>query len=109
MTMTTTPSVLALPGPNLALAQADELRDTINSALASGGHRLVLDFGQVRMVDSAILGILISSLRMSVSRGGDLKLAGLHPSVSKILELMRLNRVFDVHTTVESALSAFEP
>lgn len=58
--------------------------------------RLVLDLSRVQYIDSVGMGMLIEQLREHRSQGGDLKLAAVTPSVAMILELMRLERVFDV-------------
>ena len=42
------------------------------------------------------------------ARGGELKLCSLSKQVRSVFELVRMQRVFDIHATRESAVLAFE-
>lgn len=69
--------------------------------------RLVLEMGAVQFVDSAGLAALLYCLRQVEPAGGDVKLCCLTGPVRTLLELVRMNRVFDICETRDDALGAF--
>ncbi|MDP3518318.1 MAG: STAS domain-containing protein [Pseudohongiella sp.] len=69
-------------------------------------NRIVLDLSNVEFIDSAGVGTLISCLRIVTERKGQLRLCGLNRAVRALFELMRMNRLFEVHPDRQSALSS---
>lgn len=62
----------------------------------SGMSKFVLDATEVAFIDSMGLGAMISLLRRTRERKGDLKIFGLTRDVKEIFEITRLNKLFDV-------------
>lgn len=93
---------------NLEGDESLQFRDRVKNLIADGRTRLVVDLAQVKFIDSFGLGALVSALRVVRAAGGDLKLAGVPPSVEAVLRLTRLNTVFDCHGSMEDALKAFQ-
>jgi len=69
--------------------------------------RLVLDCSQVQSMDSAGVEMLLHCMEEAMKRDGDLKLAALSPTCATILELMRVDRLFEVFETTEGAVQSF--
>jgi len=69
--------------------------------------RIVLDLTGLRYVDSSGLGAFVKLMKAARRSGGDVRLAGPTREVLKVLELTRLNRVFDVCPDREEALAHF--
>lgn len=69
-------------------------------------HRIVLDLGNIEFMDSAGIGTLISCLRVVSERQGQLRLCSLSRAVRALFELMRMHRLFEVHTDRRSALNS---
>jgi anti-sigma B factor antagonist len=69
--------------------------------------RLVLDCSQVQCMDSAGIDVLLHCMDEAMKRDGDLKLAALSPSSAAILELMRVDRLFEVFETADEAARSF--
>ena len=67
---------------------------------------VVLDFGQVSMVPSLALGLLVQIGNKCRARQQQLKLARVQPQVRKVFSVTRLDRIFQFADTVESALPA---
>lgn len=73
--------------------------------LIDNGHtQLVFDMGSVDFIDSSGLGAMVSGLK-KLGGTGTMSLASLSPSAKKMLEMTRLDRVFDVHDTCQKALA----
>lgn len=86
--------------------QAAATRQLIQDYLEQGDTCFVVDLGEVEMIDSSSLGMLVASLRAVAARGGDIKLARAGEQVADLFRLTRLDRVFDMLPTVEAAKAA---
>ncbi len=64
---------------------------------------LILDFGNVRFLSSAVLGLLIRISKRIYERDGQLRLCNINPKIYEIFKITRLNKIFDIYKNVESA------
>jgi len=82
-----------------------ELQESIMSLIESdtGKIRLILDFGNVRFLSSAVLGMLIRISKRVHERDGLLKLCNINPKIYEIFKITRLTKTFDIYSDVESA------
>jgi anti-sigma B factor antagonist len=70
--------------------------------------RIVLDCSQVQHMDSAGIETLLYCMQEAMKRDGDLKLAAVSPAAATIMELMRVDRLFEVFETAEEASRSFQ-
>jgi anti-sigma B factor antagonist len=70
--------------------------------------RIVFDFSQVRQMDSAGVDMLLHCVEEASRRDGDLKLAAVCPESAIILELTRVDRLFEIFETVQDAVDSFD-
>jgi anti-sigma B factor antagonist len=76
--------------------------------LFDGGRpRLVLDCAEVQHIDSAGVEMLLHSMEEAMKRDGDVKLAAVSPSTQVILEVMKVDRLFEMFETPEEAVRSF--
>ena len=68
---------------------------------------IVLHLGEVGFIDSSGLGTMVRALTTTRQAHGDLKLCNVTEFVRKVLEMSRLNTVFDTHESEEKAVAAF--
>lgn len=82
------------------------LQETIMSVIesASGGMNMILDFGDVRFLSSAVLGLLIRVSKRIYERDGRLKLCNINPKIYEVFKITRLTKTFDIYKDVDSAL-----
>ena len=80
-------------------------KDEIKSAIESGLKRILINLEGVDYIDSAGLGTLVSALKAVRERDGNVWLAGLTSHVKMIIELTRLNRIFEIFDNIDDALS----
>jgi anti-sigma B factor antagonist len=97
--------VVTLLDETLDARDAREFRRVVEAELA-GRRSAVLDLARVRFVDSSGLGAILGCLRVMGGGGGGLRLCGLSPDVRKAVELVRMDRLLDVHPTRADALAA---
>ena len=69
---------------------------------------VVLDCSHIKHLDSAGVEMLLHCLEQAMKRDGDLKLAAVSPASAVILELMRVDRLFEVFETAEDAMRSFQ-
>jgi len=70
--------------------------------------RIVLDCSQVLQMDSAGIEVLLYCMQEAMKRDGDLKLAAVSPAAATIMELMRVDRLFEVFETADQAARSFQ-
>jgi anti-sigma B factor antagonist len=75
--------------------------------IEEGRPNVVLDMSTVNFVDSSGLGALLAILRQANRVRGDVKLVGLRPNVKAVMELTRLDKMFDVFPDVRAAVESF--
>lgn len=108
MTSQPDPIVVEVTGPRIRLEENEAIREQLLSHIGQGHTRLVLDFKDVEFVDSSFLGLLIIVLKRATAAGGDIRICCLQPPLQNIFDLMRLNRLFQIHESREKAVASFQ-
>jgi anti-anti-sigma factor len=88
-------------GEDVVAAHAPELRARLREALAEGAREIVLDLGNVQMVDSTGIGLLIATHNSLRKVGGSL--AVIHAS-GELLDLFQSMRIHQ-HVAVSGLAS----
>ncbi len=71
---------------------------------ASGRINLILDFGNVRFLSSAVLGLLIRISKRIYENDGQLRLCSINPKIYEIFKITRLTKTFDIYENIEDAI-----
>jgi anti-sigma B factor antagonist len=80
------------------------LQESIMSVIEQAKRiSLILDFGNVRYLSSAVLGLLIRISKRIYERDGSLRLCNINPKIYEIFKITRLTKTFDIYKDVESA------
>ena len=90
------------------LKEADEFKYSLTKSIEQGYHKIVVDLSLCEFIDSSFLGALVVSLKKVTAMGGDLRLVGFHPAVQSMMELTRMNKIFESFPTVEAAIKSFD-
>jgi anti-sigma B factor antagonist len=98
--------VMELP-EKLNYAEGKSFFGEIQPLLEVDRPRIVLDCAQLQQMDSAGIEMLLHCMDEAMKRDGDMKLAALSPASAAILELMRVDRLFEVFPTTEEAAQSF--
>jgi anti-sigma B factor antagonist len=69
--------------------------------------RLVLDCCRVQQIDNATIHLLLCCLEEVMKRNGDAKLASLPPGAQATLQVVGVNRLFEIYATTEEAVHSF--
>lgn len=65
--------------------------------------KLILDFSVVEHLSSAALGMLITINKEVNEAHGLLRLARIRSQILEVFKITRLNKLFEIHSTVDSA------
>src|SRR5271154_5396765 len=84
-----------------------KLRDLIHVSTGEGAKKFVLNLAQVENIDSYGVGELVRSFSVIRQIGGQLKLACVNRRVLDVLEISRLDRIFEIYPEEVVALQAF--
>jgi anti-sigma B factor antagonist len=98
--------VMEVPG-SLNNLEGQAFFHELQPLLETDRPRIVLDCSQLQHVDSAGIEILLHCIEEAMKRDGDVKLAAVLPAPIAILELMRVDRLFEIFDTVEEATRSF--
>lgn len=79
------------------------LRNAIASRLETN-RQFVLDMAEVKLVDSGGLGALVAVLKNAKKNEAKFALVNLQKSVKLMLELSRMDRQFDIHPDLQTAI-----
>ena len=82
----------------------DELAAIID---LSSTPKLLISFANVDHLSSAALGTLITVNNKIKAKGGMLRLADIDPQIYEVFVITKLNRIFEIHDTVDNAVSSF--
>jgi len=100
-------TIVTLSG-DLVIGDAEAaFKKTVSRLLEEGKVQLVVDCGGLRYVDSSGLGALVRALTTSQHEGGGTKLLGVPSSLRKLLELTKLDSVFEMFEHRNEAVSSF--
>ena len=84
-----------------------EIRNKVRELLVAGSKDILLNLGDVGMVDSSGIGELVSSFTTVTNGGGQLKLLHLTKKLKELLAITKLLTVFDSFDDESEAVASF--
>ncbi|MCS6928615.1 MAG: STAS domain-containing protein [Saprospiraceae bacterium] len=97
-------TVLTLDEPKLDSLIAPKLKSELIFLRQEGTRNLILDLSQVSFVDSSGLSAILTGNRLWKEAGVFVIAGPLHPAVSKLIEISRLDSVLVLIPTVSEAI-----
>lgn len=91
----------------LIVGNRHELKQKLISELDEGTKKFVVDFSSTGYIDSSGLGVLVSLARKVGETGGQIRLAALNEDLKTLFELTKLDTLFNLYDSVESATDGF--
>ena len=86
----------------------DVVRNVVRDMLGQGYRKILLNLRDVRHIDSAGVGELMSCFTSVRNQGGELKLMNLSKHVHNLLQITKLYTIFDVAEDEDTALASFQ-
>ena len=99
-------TVVTLAG-RLDVDAVGEIGDDLKKVAEERSVKLVLDMLDVSYMSSRGLSLLLELMHATREAGGSLRLAGVQPLVSEVLEISGARLLFSLNDTVEEAVDAF--
>jgi anti-sigma B factor antagonist len=84
------------------------LRQVVNETAEQGYKNILLNLRDVRHIDSAGVGELMSCYTSVRNRGGQLKLMNLSKNVHSLLQITKLYTIFEVEDDEPTAVASFQ-
>jgi anti-sigma B factor antagonist len=99
-------TILDLVG-NIDLSTSPELRKALLHELKdTRTPRVILNLLQVKYIDSSGIASLVEGLKASRDVGSRFILFGLSQSAREVMQLSKLNKIFEIYDLEEQALSS---
>jgi len=85
-----------------------DLKDLIEQLALECGVSLVIDMEKTILIDSSGCGALMGLKKTLMKNYGDMKIARPTPGVLKVFHVTGLDRIFEIHDSVENAVRSFD-
>jgi len=100
-------TIISVKG-DLVIGEGEAMfKKTVTRLLEEGRVYLLVDLSGVGFLDSSGLGALVRAMTNSQKEGGQTKLLNAGPQVRRLLEMTKLDSVFEIHEDLEKAVSSF--
>jgi len=100
-------SVVALDGCIVLGKETNALREKLNSLIAQGEKKIVLNMDNIKYIDSSGLGTLVAAHCSAKTRGASLRLCHLGSKFQEVLRITKLVTIFDVYDTEAAVVASF--
>ena len=100
-------SVVELSGQITIGAGDVQMRDVVMELLDGGQQQILLNLSGVSYMDSAGIGELVACFKRAKERGGSVKLVNPTGKVYDLLQLTKLEDIFEVFTDEKEAVASF--
>jgi anti-sigma B factor antagonist len=101
-------TIISLKGEVVGGPDATELRRQLQNFIEQGKKKIIVDLGQVELMNSSGLGMLIGGLTTVRNAGGDLKLANASPKILSLFTVTKLSKVFTHFDSLKSAIDSYQ-
>ncbi len=98
--------LLALKGKIMGGPRTRKLCERIQEIVAAGAKHVILDFSNVRWINSTGIGELLNSVNRIRKQGGEVYFTALQERLAEYFELIKLNTVFKLYENQEQVLKA---
>lgn len=68
------------------------------------GIQLIIDFSNVKFLTSSVLGLLIRISKKVYEINGSLRLCSISPKIQDVFRITRLDKIFEIHDDVDTAM-----
>ena len=99
--------LIKLNGKIMLGAPVDRLRESLDDLIDNGAKRFLLELGEVPMIDSSGIGLLVRYMTSAKQRGGALKLLNPTKFTVQTLKMIGLLNLFEVFQDQDEAVASF--
>lgn len=99
--------VVKLRDKRLDAKIASQFKDELAEFVKNGNKNMLINLEFVEFMDSSGLGAIVSCLK-NIGNKGKLMLCSLHPAVNSLIQLTRLNKIFQIYENEDKAIVSVE-
>jgi len=99
--------VLKLAGRLGVGSSGQELQWKVEELLAKNEKKVVMDFTELKYIDSSGLGIVVFCCGKLNEAGGELRVAGANPTIRNLFKITRVDKVLHLDDSVTQAVGNF--
>lgn len=81
----------------------------LEKIVEAGIRKIIVDCTGLDHISSYGIGVLLRVHKRLARDGGDVKLAGIHTGLVRLLQIARMDEMFDIYPDVNRARLAFRP
>ena len=100
-------AILPLQGKLMGGIETDSLNTQLQGCYANGHRKIVLDFKEVKWINSLGIGTLIKWINILRASGGDLRFTNACGKVNYYLKITKLNTVIKTFDRPKDAINSF--
>ncbi len=100
--------VLYLSGNLMGGEDSANLQERIKTLINDGFKNIVMDFSNIKWINSTGLGAIMACLTTARNNGGDIRLANITEKLDSLLNITKLITVFQTYKSVDRAVASFE-
>ncbi|TDQ11991.1 STAS domain-containing protein [Pedobacter metabolipauper] len=89
------------------LSKSEHFKEQVLNEITLGARKLIVSFERVEYIDSSFLGAMVAILKNLLPQDGKLVLIELNSDINNLFELTRLDKIFDLKDSLETALKEF--
>lgn len=87
--------------------EAQEFKNILSEDIKNNFLKLVVDLKECEFIDSTFLSTLVTTLKLLLSKGGNIKLSSINSEVQSLLELTGTHHVFEIYQTKQEAVKSY--
>lgn len=97
--------IIAITG-DIDMYSSPELRNEMMGHIMNKAAALYIDLKSVTYIDSSGIATFVEGLKSMKLYGGKLQFCGIPNSIMEIFRFSKLDRVFEIHGTVDDAINS---
>ena len=97
--------VISLEGNLLGEHTNAPVMELIKESIEAGNKKLLFNLGEMKFINSTGLGMLLTAVSKTRNAGGELALCSLPDQMRKLLQITKLESIFNTRPDEESAIS----
>jgi len=99
--------ILEITGRITLGRESKQLEWAVETLVAEGRKKVVLDLTGVTNIDSTGNGIIVMSAGNLKKAGGQLRVSGASPHVEEVLKVTNVDQIVGLHSTTAAAVASF--
>lgn len=99
-------TVVSVAGSLDALT-APQLSQLFNEQLAEGNVKMVANLIQMDYTSSAGLRVILNTVKEARQKGGDVRLTGVAPTVTKVFDMSGFRNILKFYDTLDQAVASY--